>query len=159
MEAPSIELDKFVFVPLNSPPVAGCCVVPWPNPENRPPEAGCCVELGPEPPKRPPVACFCDVPWPIPENKPSDDAEVVVEWPKRDDDGPDVVVMAPNSELVPAEFEGVDPKRLILGFCCCAVSPDGAKTLVLLFAGCSVFAPVLRLLNRPPPGPDGVEDD
>jgi hypothetical protein len=40
-----------------------------------------------------------------------------------------------------------------------AVSPDGAKILVLLFAGCSELVPALRPEKRPPPLEAGVPDD
>jgi hypothetical protein len=40
-----------------------------------------------------------------------------------------------------------------------AVSPDGAKILVLRFAGCSELVPALRPEKRPPPLEAGVPDD
>jgi hypothetical protein len=64
--------------------------------------------------------------------------------PKGEDEGPEVVVVLPNSELFAAALW--------------AVSPDGAKILVLLFAGCSELAPALRPEKRPPPLEAGVPD-
>ena len=56
-----------------------------------------------------------------------------------------VVTVFPNSEFFVAAL--------------CAVSPDGAKILVLRFAGCSEPALALRPEKRPPPVEAGVPED
>ena len=68
----------------------------------------------------------------------------------------EVVAAPPNIELVEAELADVFPKR---PDCCWAVSPDGAKMLVLLLGCCSALVPALRLANSDPPVDAGVEDD
>jgi hypothetical protein len=108
-------------------PVFGGCVVLGCGGGKSPLEAknplGCCVLLWPSPAKDPPDPDGCEVLWfePIPEKRPPEGADIVVEGPKSEDEGPVVVVVLPNSELFVAAFW--------------AVSPDGAKILVLLFAG------------------------
>jgi hypothetical protein len=70
----------------------------------------------------------------------------VVDVPNSEDEEPTVaVVVFPNSELFVAAL--------------CAVSPEGAKILVLLFAGCSELALALRPEKRPPPLEAGVPED
>ena len=56
-----------------------------------------------------------------------------------------VVTVFPNSEFFVAAL--------------CAVSPDGAKILVLRFAGCSELALALRPEKRPPPLEAGAPED
>lgn len=70
----------------------------------------------------------------------------MVDVPNSEDEEPAVaVVVFPNSELFVAAL--------------CAVSPEGAKILVLLFAGCSELALALRPEKRPPPLEAGVPED
>lgn len=85
-------------------------------------------------------------PEPSPEKRPPDGVDIVVEVPNSDDEEADVVAAVfPNSELFVAAL--------------CAVSPEGAKILVLLFTGCSELVPALRPEKRPPAVEAGVLED
>ena len=71
---------------------------------------------------------------PVAENRPPGAVDIVVEGPNSDEEAVEVPVLLPKIELFVAALW--------------AVSPDGANKLVLLFAGCSVFAPPPE--KRPP---------
>jgi hypothetical protein len=75
-------------------------------------------------------------------NSPADGADVVVVFPKEKDEPAEVVAAPPRRDDKGAEVVFKFPKRLP-GWAL-AVSPDGAKILVRLFAGCSAAEEALR---------------
>ena len=109
-----------------------------PSPNNPDPVFDGCVVLGFEDGKSP-LGC-CVLLWPNPEKSPPDPEGCDPE--KRPPEGADMVVEVPKFE---AAF--------------CAVSPDGAKILVLLFAGCSELVPALTPEKRPAPLEAGMPED